>query len=195
MNWLCGHGWCMTCTNRCEGFFKQFQSDWDEINEFSPKFILNKPLLDSGLSKQDVLDILSDYLTLQDFNNFLTLIHNTVGDIENNQSLVITLIDDLKFRYGVNTVTTLVDLPVSKQSVVAILSGANTLSIASDMKPGQVINVKVNVTAYSVIDLPISAGWTLMNDNPLEVNTNETVEINIWCTGTGLYSVKTIISM
>ena len=162
----------------CKDFFKQVQTDWDETNEFSPKFLQNKP--DIGITINNINDLLNDYLTIDDWNLF-----------QNN--VINVLLADYEFRTGVNEVFTLSGLPVTKASVVATLAGNSTLSLSGAMKPGQDINIHVVATSALTVTLPVASGWTQMDDATFDLDTGGVAEINVWCTGTGLYSVKTIV--
>ena len=163
---------------QCKDFFKQVQTDWDETNEFSPSFLRNKPNV--GITVNDITGLLENYLKISIWDLF-----------QNN--VVNVLLADYKFRTGVNEVTTLSGLPVTKASVVATLSGNSTLSLSGAMEPGQDINVHVIATSSLKVTLPSSSGWTLMDDTSLDLESGGVAEINVWCTGTGLYSVKTIV--
>jgi len=164
----------------CRDFFKQVQSDWEETNEMSPRFIQHKP--DTGLSGDDIVNLLEGFFTVDEWNSFFTEFTDTV-------------MADYNWRYGVNTVSTLSGLPVSKASVVATLAGDSTLSLAGAMKPGQVMNVQVVATSSLTATLPTASGWMLMDEDLLELSAGDVAEINIWCTGAGLYSVKTAIKL
>ncbi|MDR2917846.1 MAG: hypothetical protein LBV72_00565 [Tannerella sp.] len=175
----CSNG-CFSCSNKCEDFFKQFQSDWTETNDYSPSFIRNK--LDS-----------SDFVTTEDFEDFENEIIRVLGNPSDYTNIAITLLGDLTFRYGIGVVFSLANLPVSKQSVVANLSANSTLSLSSDMKPGQVINIEINPSVALKVTLPLSANWIHMDVSELDLSADQTAEINIWCTGNGKYSTKTIV--
>ena len=168
------------CPHPCESFFKMIQSDWDETNVASPAFIRNKP---KKMLSQDDLDLL--------YNNIVSLI----GDVNVYNNIGVSLLADLSFRYGVNNVTTLWELPVTKQSVVAALtSAAEQLSLDADLIPGQFINVCIEAVAVgTVITFPSSPLWQYMNPTPLELDAGVKAEINIWCVAPGRYEVKTNI--
>ena len=185
-------GGCFSCGHRCERFFVQFQSNFLEENEFSPQFIQNRP--DGGVTEKWVTELLEGYVETGEFDELGVLVREivrVVGNPSDYSSLAITLLGDLAFRYGVNVVDALSGLPVDRQSVVANLSGDSALSLSAAMRPGQVINIRVNPSAALKVMLPTSVGWTLMDESVLELSAGETAEINIWCVGSGEYSVKT----
>ena len=156
-----------------------------EENEYSPAFVRNKTNLDGIVTEQWVKEF---------FNEIFNDIFRVLGNPDDYQSLVVTLLVDLTFRYGVNSVTTLVDLPVTKQSVEATVGISETLSLAAAMKVGQVINIKIKATDDIAITIPSAGGWLVMNDgDTFDLETNQVAEINIWCTGVDEYSVKVIV--
>ena len=162
----------------CRDFFKQLQTDWDETNEMSPSFLRNKPDV-SGLTVEEITDILEGFLTIDEWDLFLLEFNKIVLDYD--------------WRYGVNAVSTLSGLPVSKASVVCTLGGNSSLSLSSAMKVGQNMNVKVVATAALTVALPTASGWVLMDEDSLALSAGDVAEINVWCTGDGDYSVKTIV--
>ena len=166
----------------CERFFKQIQADMGEDNEFSPAYVRNKTNLNGVVTEQRVTEILDEKLSD---------ILRVLGDPDNYQSLSITLLENLMFQYGVNVVATLVNVPVTKQSVEATVGTNETLSLAAAMKVGQLINIKVKATGNITITIPSTSGWEIMNDeDTFDLVTNQLAEINIWCTGNGQYLVK-----
>ncbi len=96
------------------------------------------------------------------------------------------------FLDGVNYVSTVVDLPVDKQSVVATVGGDEALSLDGALEPGQVMNIKIVATADLKISYPSSPDWTYVYDTELVLKNGDIAEINIWCTDTDKYSVKTL---
>ena len=182
---------CRACG--CEPKFKMFQSNFDEDNEFSPSYIQNRPKIEGFLTDDKLTEILQEYLRIEDFDKFRDEIIRVVGDPGNYTNIAITLLGDLDFRYGVNNVTSLVNMPVTKQSVVARLTGNDTLSLGAAMKPGQVINIKVEALTALKVVLPASTGWTLMDESEIELDAQQVAEINVWCTGVNEYSVKTVV--
>ena len=177
------------CHTRCEDFYKLVQADFMEENEFSPSFIRNK----SGIK-----DWLEGYASEGDLDEFKIQYFNSIfviGDINNYTEVPVTIVEDMIFRYGVNNVTTLTQLPVTKQSVVATLSGNSELSLASDMHSGQSINIKIMPLVPLTVTLPSSSGWTLMDETQLDLVVGEVAEINVWCTGIEQYSLKTLVKL
>lgn len=189
----CGGG-CFGCLEKCEDFFVQFQSDWDETNAFSPGYVKNKPDVSGFVTAKALEDALKEYVKSEDFEDFAGEVFRVMGDPEDYPDLAVTLLKDLVFRYGVNAVDSLAVLPVDRQSVVANLSGDNTLSLLEDMKAGQVMNIQVNPSVALKVTLPASANFKLMDEEELDLDAGQTAEINVWCTGDGVYSVKTLVS-
>ena len=167
--------------------FKMFQSNWDEDNKFSPQYIQNKP---DVLTSKSFERVLEGYVKMEDYDELI----RAIGDPSEYNNLQITLLSDLVFRYGVNVVNNISNMPVTKQSVIANLFGNNQLSFSGAMLPGQVINVKVVPSVALTVYLPTTAKWTLMDDSEFDLEPGQVAEINVWCTGVGEYSVKTVVS-
>ncbi|MDR1222358.1 MAG: hypothetical protein LBL07_05710 [Tannerella sp.] len=180
--------------NRCEDFFVQFQSDWEEANQYAPGFIRNKPDTSGFVTAKGLEDALKEYVKSGDFEDFAREVFRVVGNPEDYPNLAVTLLNDLVFRYGVNAVDSLAFLPVDRQSVVATLTGNNTLSLSGDLKAGQVMNIQVNPSVALKVTLPAGANFKLMDEEELNLEAGQTAEINVWCTGDGVYSVKTLVS-
>lgn len=78
---------------------------------------------------------------------------------------------------GVNTVTTLANLPISKRSITATLSAATTLSVASGMQIGEELVATLSVTAAggqkAQVTITQAAG-----DSTLEID-KETINLDV----------------
>jgi len=104
-------------------------------------------------------------------------------------------IDD--FFYGHNTVTTLASLPVSKRLVIASVTTATTLSLASALQVGFDLHIKLyNTSGGSITQpLPTSAPFESKkgdgaNISSISVPAGGSVEINI-ISATNKYIIKT----
>lgn len=90
---------------------------------------------------------------------------------------------------GVNTVTTLANLPISKRSITATLSSATTLSVASDMQVGEELMIRCVPSAAFTQAIPNSGAYVSMSGTSITTTANEPFEINIWCYASGKYSI------
>ena len=90
---------------------------------------------------------------------------------------------------GVNTVTTLADLPISKRSITATLSAATTLSVASGMQVGEELMIRCVPSAAFTQAIPNSGAYVSMSGTSITTTANKPFEINIWCYASGKYSI------
>ena len=90
---------------------------------------------------------------------------------------------------GVNTVTTLANLPISKRSITATLSAATTLSVQSGMQIGEELMIRCVPSAAFTQAIPNSMDYVSMSGTSITTTANKPFEINIWCYASGKYSI------
>lgn len=90
---------------------------------------------------------------------------------------------------GVNTVTTLANLPISKRSITATLSAATTLSVTSGMQVGEELMIRCVPSAAFTQAIPNSGAYVSMSGTSITTTANKPFEINIWCYASGKYSI------
>lgn len=90
---------------------------------------------------------------------------------------------------GVNTVTTLANLPITKRSITATLSAATTLSVASGMQIGEELMIRCVPSAAFTQAIPNSGAYVSMSGTSITTIANKPFEINIWCYASGKYSI------
>lgn len=90
---------------------------------------------------------------------------------------------------GVNTVTTLAHLPISKRSITATLSAATTLSVQSGMQIGEELMIRCVPSAAFTQAIPNSGDYVSMSGTSITTTANKPFEINIWCYASGKYSI------
>lgn len=90
---------------------------------------------------------------------------------------------------GVNTVTTLANLPISKRSITATLSSATTLSVQSGMQIGEELMIRCVPSAAFTQAIPNSEAYVSMSGTSITTTANKPFEINIWCYASGKYSI------
>lgn len=90
---------------------------------------------------------------------------------------------------GVNTVTTLANLPISKRSITATLSAATALSVASGMQIGEEPMIRCVPSAVFTQAIPNSGAYVSMSGTSITTTANKPFEINIWCYASGKYSI------
>ncbi len=100
----------------------------------------------------------------------------TVIEIVKNGS--VTMPPSVERLSGYNTVNTLVNLPINKQTVIANVGSNETLSLNGVMGEGDVINIAVYATADIKITLP--SGWMYMDGSELDLSMGDVAEINLW---------------
>lgn len=90
---------------------------------------------------------------------------------------------------GVNTVTTLANLPISKRSITATLSAATTLSVQSGMQIGEELMIRCVPSAAFTQAIPNSGDYVSMSGTSISTTANKPFEINIWCYASSKYSI------
>lgn len=90
---------------------------------------------------------------------------------------------------GVNTVTTLANLPISKRSITATLSAATTLSVRSGMQIGEELMIRCVPSAAFTQAIPNSGAYVSMSGTSITTTANKPFEINIWRYASGEYSI------
>lgn len=90
---------------------------------------------------------------------------------------------------GVNAVTTLANLPISKRSITATLSAATTLSVQSGMQVGEELMIRCVPSAAFTQAIPNSGDYVSMSGTSIATTANKPFEINIWCYASGKYSI------
>jgi hypothetical protein len=90
---------------------------------------------------------------------------------------------------GVNTVTTLAHLPISKRSITATLSAAATLSVQSGMQIGEELMIRCVPSAAFTQAIPNSGAYVSMGGTSITTTANKPFEINIWCYASDKYSI------
>lgn len=90
---------------------------------------------------------------------------------------------------GVNTVTTLANLPVTKRSITATLSAATTLSVQSGMNVGEELIIRCVPSAAFTQAIPNTGNYVSMSGASITTTANKAFEISIWCYASGKYSI------
>lgn len=93
---------------------------------------------------------------------------------------------------GVNTVTTLASLPITKRSIVATVTAATSLSLASNLELGQELYIRIYNNSSSAITQPIpnSGNFVSMNGTSVSIPSKSFIEMSIWCYKSGKYSIR-----
>lgn len=90
---------------------------------------------------------------------------------------------------GVDTVTTLANLPISRRSITATLSAATTLSVQFGMQIGEELMIRCVPSAAFTQAIPNSGAYVSMSGTSITTTANKPFEINIWCYASGKYSI------
>ena len=91
---------------------------------------------------------------------------------------------------GKNTVSTLTSLPITKSTIIANLSKATNISLASNMNVGESITVICTPSASFTQPIPTSGSFISMDGSSLSVTSGKKFEINIYCYNTNVYSIS-----
>lgn len=112
------------------------------------------------------------------------------GTAVNGLGLIPTdLYNTIRRCIGVNTVTTLANLPITKRSITATLSAATTLSVDSGMQIGEELMIRCVPSASFTQAIPNSGAYVSMSGTSITTTANKPFEINIWCYASGKYSI------
>ena len=91
---------------------------------------------------------------------------------------------------GSNTVSTLSNLPTTKSTVIANLSAATSISVASGINVGESITVICNPTTSFTQPIPTTGSYKSMDGSSLSVTSGKQFEINIYCYASNTYSIS-----
>lgn len=93
---------------------------------------------------------------------------------------------------GINTVTTLANLPITKRSIVATVTAATSLSLASNLEVGQELYIRIYNNSSSAITQPIpnSGNFVSMNGTSVSIPSKSFIEMSIWCYESSKYSIR-----
>ena len=93
---------------------------------------------------------------------------------------------------GINTVTTLANLPITKRSIVATVTTATSLSLASNLEVGQELYIRIYNNSSSAITQPIpnSGNFVSMNGTSVSIPSKSFIEMSIWCYESSKYSIR-----
>lgn len=128
------------------------------------------------------------HYTNQDNNRSVAFIITNINTVNNTCS--IELIEC--FYEGINSVTTLVNLPTTKRSIVATVTAATSLSLASNLELGQELYIRIYNNSSSAITQPIpnSGNFVSMNGTSVSIPSKSFIEMSIWCYESGKYSIR-----
>lgn len=97
---------------------------------------------------------------------------------------------NLNIGAALNTVTTLVSLPVDKGTIYAELSGPSAISLSDTMMIGQNLTVIIKPTANFTLPIPSSGSWASTCGTSLALNKDENCYIIVTCTDDGKYTIS-----
>lgn len=114
-----------------------------------------------------------------------------IPDATSSKSGLMPSTDKARFDrlFGVNTVTSLTSLPVTKRSITATLAGQTTLSLAADMEVGEELIIRCVPSATFTQPIPNTGKFVSMSGVSLDVTSGVAFEISVWCYATGMYSI------
>lgn len=95
---------------------------------------------------------------------------------------------------GVNTVTTLTSLPITKRLITATVSAATTLSLAASLEVGDELHIVVyNSTGSPIIQtLPNEGSYISLSGTSIEIRATSRIEINILCYAATSYLIRAL---
>lgn len=95
---------------------------------------------------------------------------------------------------GVNNVTTLASLPISKRLVYATVTAATSISLSAAMEIGDELHIIVYNSSYSTRTqaLPNSGSFISLSGTSISLPSRGRVEINILCYATNSYIIRAL---
>ena len=93
---------------------------------------------------------------------------------------------------GVNTVTTLASLPITKRLVYATITSGTNISLSSTMEIGDELHIIVYNSSASAVTqvLPNTGAFVSMSNSYISIPAFGYIEINIICHATGSYIIR-----
>jgi hypothetical protein len=94
--------------------------------------------------------------------------------------------------WGVNNVTSLTDLPTTKQTVYAEISSNQSIGIASGLELGRTVQAFVKNTSSGAITvtIPTTGSYISMSGASVTVAGGAWIEVHITCYAEGLYNIR-----
>lgn len=179
-------------TPSSDSFDKKYTVD-DNDGKFSKVTILGNDdlpydsfIILNDLSAYNIGDIVYTNIYKEDNDT----IKYTVFATRDSFSISFELIEC--FYEGINSVTTLVNLPATKRSIVATVTAATSLSLASNLELGQELYIRIYNNSSSAITQPIpnSGNFVSMNGTSVSIPSKSFIEMSIWCYESGKYSIR-----
>lgn len=95
---------------------------------------------------------------------------------------------------GVNTVTTLTSLPITKRLITASITANTTISLASNLDIGDELHIIVyNNSASSITQtLPNSGSYISLSGDTIVIPSGTRIEINILCYVSNSYLIRAL---
>jgi len=95
---------------------------------------------------------------------------------------------------GVNNVTTLATMPITKRLVAATVSAATTLSLSADLPIGEELHIIVLNNSASAITqaLPNTGSYISLSGTSISIPATGRIEINILCYATTSYLIRAV---
>ena len=139
-------------------------------------------------------------ITIQDGDNIYELVVSSTGQVVSSTTTSVnnytnadkTNLDNLSFYLGVNTVTTLVGLPVDKRSIVANITAAQDPSLSAALTPGRELYIRIYNNSSSPITQPIpnTGNFVSMNGTSVSIPAGSFIEMSIWAYADNSYSIR-----
>lgn len=168
-------------------------SDIFTHNGDSIKLLISNDV-NSGWSFRFNLKYIERYLTQEDYNNIpeTKLTDGCTYYISGGPIIRNGVEYGKTFNTGINTVTTLASLPITKRSIVATITAATSLSLDSDLELGQELYIRIYNNSSSAITQPIpnSGNFVSMNGTSVSIPSKSFIEMSIWCYESGKYSIR-----
>lgn len=112
-----------------------------------------------------------------ELNTKITAVENKIPSVDATAMAYATFMSK-----AVKTVTTLASLPTDAHNIIANVTAATNLSVASGLVAGRDIQIRVNNTTSSVITqtIPTTGSYQCLDGTSVEIPANSFIELNIW---------------
>lgn len=139
-------------------------------------------------------------ITIQDGDTVYELVVSSTGQVVSSTTSSVnnytdadkSNLDNLSFYLGVNTVTTLVGLPVDKRSIVANITTAQDPSLSAALTPGRELYIRIYNNSAGPITQPIpnTGNFVSMNGTSVSIPAGSFIEMSIWAYADNSYSIR-----
>lgn len=178
---------------------KEYVDNATSAVKWKKQIVVSLP--DIGDANDQVIYLIKDNLASTEsrnvYNEYIVVTPDEGESFFETLGMVDTGVDDEVIDYATfmsnaaNVVTTLASLPVNAHSIIANVSAATNLSVATGMVETRELQIRVNNTTASEITqtLPNAGSYESMSGTSVVIPANGFIELSIWYIG-GKYVIR-----